>query len=244
LKRIILFLFIIILISGCCSKAQVEKKLLEYKLEKVYAANYLKIKKYSDKKLEIYYQNKHDLVASKNAYKKAVKAFKKLGYDVSDAPVIIDARYILVEQFGLSDAIMYAYYDNTSHQKIVRVSRYCSDYCTSFYIMNLSSTNPDVHESVIFHELCHRFFDYLFNGRGIETVDTEYVAYTLQVKSFPPYLKHLWDEENWALNALKTEEITFEKYMEKPRSFGARMYKHHVDNPDYILSIFKKYERK
>ena len=227
--------------SGCCSTQERQAMMTAYKLEKIYGLTaYNRTKTYRDGKLEVYYKNNHDLISCIKSYKEALKIFKSYGYDLSKCPVTIDIRFVLTERVGNLDVIYYGWYDDKTRN--IYASRYCSDKCSEFTIMNLSTNNPDVHKSMLLHEISHRFLHYLFFD--IKTLDSEYISYVIQVESFSRYLKFLWAKENSYLKPVKTEEITMDNYVKEPKEFGVRMYKHHVNNPNYILTIFKKYERK
>lgn len=226
-------LFILVL-SGCCQDRGVT--FTAYKLERMYYLNAVWPITYVDKNIGVLYKNPHDVAAVKRAYKTTVKLFKEHGYDVRKYFITVDARFILVLNFDKKGTIMYGYYDDK--KKKIYVSRYSSNDCDAFSVMNMLSTNPDLHESMIVHEMTHRFIHELFGT--VSQIDHEYIAYVFQISSFPNYLKYLWGKKNKHLKAVKTEEITSEAYLKKPKSFGIRMYKHHVKHPEYINGLFKK----
>jgi len=241
LKRILLIIFAIILISSCCSIQERQATMTAYRLEKLYGTTFSRTKHYEEGRLDVYYKNNHDLVSSIHAYKKALKIFKKYGYDLSRCPVTIDIRFVSTERVvEANDAILYGWYD-WKETKNIYASRYASDKCSEFTIMNLSTTNPDAHESMILHEISHRFLHFQFPS--IELMDSEYICYIIQVESLPDYLKSKWRRVNWFLNSVKTEDINVDNYLKQPREFGARMYKHHEENPEYLLNLLKKLER-
>jgi len=154
---IIICLFILIL-SGCCQDRELTFK--AYKMERMYYLNAAWPIIYAEKNIGILYKNPHDVAAVKRAYRTTVNLFKKYGYDVSKFYVAIDIRFILVLNFDKKGTIMYGYYDDV--KKWVFVSRYSSDDCEALSIMNILSSNPDQHESVIVHEMTHRFIHELF----------------------------------------------------------------------------------
>jgi hypothetical protein len=210
-----------------------------HKNERMYnLSNFNNYKTYRQDNLKITYKNNHDLISTLQAYKTTVNLFKKYGYDVSNFFVTVDIRFILVIDFNRKGAIMYGYYDDIKRR--IYMSRYSSNYCESFSIMNMLSSSPDLHESVIAHEITHKFIHALFGK--VNPIDHEYIAYVFQISTFPNYLKYLWDKANKHIKAVKTEEITEKNYMKKPKLFGVRMYKHHEKHPDYINKLFKKLE--
>jgi len=213
--------------------------MISNKHERMYnLSNFNNYKTYRQDNLKITYKNNHDLISTLQSYKTIVNLFKKYGYDVSNFFVTVDIRFILVLNFDKKGTTMYGYYDDRARR--IYMSRYSSNYCESFSLMNMITSNPDLHKSVIGHEMTHKFIHALFGK--INPIDQEYIAYVFQISSFPNYLKYLWDKENKYIKAVKTEEMTEKNYMKKPKIFGIRMYKHHVKHPEYINELFKKLE--
>lgn len=235
MKKLIFILISLLFLSACCSDRN--KLMTAHKQERRYnLSNFNNYKTYRQDNLKITYKNNHDLISTIRAYKTTVNLFKKYGYDVSNFFVTVDIRFILVIDFDKKGTMMYGYYDDRARR--IYMSRYSSDYCESFSIMNMITSSPDLHESVIAHEITHKFIHALFGE--VSSIDHEYISYVFQILSFPNYLKYLWDKENKYIKAVKTEEMTEKNYMKEPKIFGIRMYKHHVNRPEYINELFKK----
>ena len=235
MKKLVLILISLLFLSACC--ADRATLITTHKQERMYnLSNFNNYKIYVKDNLRVAYKNNHDLVSTIRAYKTAVNIFKKYGYDASKFYVAVDIRFVLIIDFDKKGTIVYGYYNDV--EKNIYISRSSSNECEAFSLMNMSSSNPDLHESVIVHEVTHRFIHELFGD--VSQIDHEYIAYVLQISSFPNYLKYLWDKKNKHLKAVKTEEITREAYLKEPKLFGVRIYKHHAKHPEYINDLFKK----
>ena len=192
----------------------------------------------------ITYEDSLDYTHACKAIESIIQIFKSYNFETSEMLKITFQEEVFLEiKAPDSEAIIdkiqvYALYDATSNE--ILISKFDTPYIRSRKAFDYLEVTPSLHESIIVHELAHRYLhlyyrDFL-NQNNPDHATHEFFAYFIQIKSLNTFdqssVLGLWPDANFnskmSINSLV--------HGTQPHKFGVMSYRHAIQT-DILLEI-------
>jgi len=194
----------------------------------------------------ITYEDSLDYTHACQAIETIINIFQKYHFETSEIIKITFQEKVVIEiksadeQMTVDEMQVYALYDSTINEMFV--SKFNTPYIQSRKAFDFLQVTPSMHESIIVHELAHRFLHLYYrdvlNQKNPDHATHEFFAYYIQINTLDNSDQNLvlalWPESEFTTD-LSINSLVHGTH---PHKFGVMSFRYAV-NSDVITQILE-----